>query len=139
MDELALFRRERYKARISLNMKKAAEFDAQLKHLMSIQKESFMELKLYEALVISARQPPRDYLREEKLNVAIKKLNKKYTQDAVELYRMAGERAITEARVDHFLMKLKPKMSYASIYQSNSSYYLRPIAEESETELEEAK
>ena len=138
-DELTLFRRERYKARISLNVNKAAKFDAQLKRLMSVQREHSMELKLYEALVISARQPPRDFLREAKLNIAIKKLNRKYTQDAIELFRMS---AITEARVDHFLMKLKPKMNYANIYPgSNSSYYLCPNAEErlSETELEEVK
>ena len=111
-------------------MEKAAAFNAKLKRLQSIQRERSMELKLYEALVISARQPPRDFRREAKLNVAIKKLKRKYTRYAVEQYKMAGERAITEAKVDHFLMKLKPELKYEHIYANNNSYYLSPIVEE---------
>ena len=134
---MALLRRERYKAHVNINMERAAKFDAQLKRLSGIQRERSMELKLYEALVISARQPPRDFEREAKLRLAIKKLNRVYRRDAIELYRMAGERAITEAKVDSFLMKLKPKLKYTDIYVSNNSYYLSPITEERETELED--
>ena len=134
---MTLLRRERYKAHVNVNMERASKFNAQLKQLNSIQRERSMELKLYEALVISARQPPCDLEREAKLHVSIKKLNREYTRDAIELYRMAGERAITEAKVDSFLMKLKPKLKYTDIYMNNNSYYLSPIAEESETGLED--
>ena len=127
---------ERYKIRIDSNLEKSAEFDYRLKRLENTQSERSSQLRIYENFLLRARRPPRDYRREEKLNRATKKLMSKYTQDAVEQYRMSSERAVTEAKIDLFMMKLKPAVKYTDIYKDRESYYLRPIAEESESELE---
>ena len=129
---------ERYKIRIDSNLEKSAEFDYRLKRLENTQSERSSQLRIYENFLLRARRPPRDFRREEKLNRATKnkKLMSKYTQDAVEQYRMSSERAVTEAKIDLFMMKLKPAVKYTDIYKDRESYYLRPIAEESESELE---
>ena len=98
-----------------------------------------MELKLLEALKISALQSPQaeSAHRLTKLNASVEKLSKTYNQYEKELYVVKGKRAIGEAKVDYFLMKLTPGMKYSDIYANNNSFYLFPIPEEDEEYVEE--
>ena len=98
-----------------------------------------MELKLLEALKISALQSPQaeSARRLTKLNASVEKLSKTYNQYEKELYAVKGKRAIGEAKVDYFLMKLTPGMKYSDIYANNNSFYLFPIPEEDEEHVEE--
>ena len=75
--------------------------------------------------------------KASKLNVSIKKLHKAYRKHKRRLYKARAERAICVANVDRYLTKLYPAVRYTDIYARRQSFYLSPIPEESELDLEE--
>ena len=75
--------------------------------------------------------------KASKLNVSIKKLHKAYRKHERRLYKARAERAVCEANVDRYLTKLYPAVGYTDIYARRQSFYLSPIPEESELDLEE--
>ena len=75
--------------------------------------------------------------KASKLNVFIKKLHKAYRKNERRLYKVRAERAVCVANVDCFLTKLYPAVKYTDIYAKRQSFYLSPIPEESDADLEE--
>ena len=75
--------------------------------------------------------------KASKLTKSINKLYKAYRKHERKLCKTRAERAICVAKVDHYLTKLYPAVRYTDIYASRQSFYLSPIPEESELDLEE--
>ena len=75
--------------------------------------------------------------KASKLSVSIKKLRKAYRKNERRLYKAKAERAVCVAKVDHYLIKLYPSVRYTDIYIRRQSFYLSPIPEESELDMEE--
>ena len=98
------------------------------------QEEQESELELLMALKRGALQNPHTSCKASKLSASIRKLQKAYSHNERELYKLKGERAIGDARVDHFASKIK-RVEYADIYATCYSSYLSPIPEESEVDL----
>ena len=117
-------------------MREVARIRDKLEFCMECREEQESELELLIALKQSALQNPHTARKASKLSASIRKLQKAYGHNERELYKLKGERAISDARVDRFASKLN-KVEYADIYATCYSSYLSPIPEESETDLEE--
>ena len=74
-----------------------------------------------------------------KLTKSINKLYKAYRKHERKLCTARAERAVCVAKVDRYLTKLYPSVRYTDIYARRQSFYLSPIPEESELDLEEYK
>ena len=75
--------------------------------------------------------------KASQLKTSIKKLNKAYRKSERKLYKLRARRAAYVANVDRCISKLYPTVKYSDIYAARQSFYLSPIPEESELDLEE--
>jgi hypothetical protein len=75
--------------------------------------------------------------KASKLNKSIKKVSKAYRKYEKRLCKERAKRAVSVAKVDHYITKLYPAVRYTDIYTRRQSFYLSPIPEESELDLEE--
>ena len=75
--------------------------------------------------------------KASKLTKSINKLYKAYRKHERKLCKTRAERAVCVAKVDHYLTKLYPAIRYTDIYARRQSFYLSPIPEENELDLEE--
>lgn len=105
-----------------------------LKKLQEHQNDCHNDLLLLKAVRARTASVSR---KASKLNVSIKKLHKAYRKDERRLYKVRAERAVCVANVDRFLTKLYPAVKYTDIYSKRHSFYLSPIPEESDTDVEE--
>ena len=117
-------------------MREVARITDKLEFHKECQEEQESELELLMALKRGALQNPHTSCKASKLSASIRKLQKAYSHNERELYKLKGERAIGDARVDHFASKIK-RVEYADIYATCYSSYLSPIPEESEVNLKE--
>ena len=118
------------------SLQEVSTFKDELTALQQSQEENEMELKLLMALKTSALQSPQSVPRLSKLNASIEKLSKTYCQYERDMYMLKGRRAIGEAKVDYFLTKFTPELTYTDIYANNNSFYLSPIPEESDEQID---
>lgn len=89
-------------------------------------------------LLMSVRaRTPSASRKASKLNASIKKLNKAYKKNEKRLHKQRAKRAVCVAKVDRYLTKLYPAVRYTDIYASRQSFYLSPIPEETELDMEE--
>ena len=72
-----------------------------------------------------------------KLADSISKLHQNYSQYEKKLYKLKSRRAVGEAKIDHLAAKLNPRLEYNHLYARSSSFYLSPIAEGTEVDLDE--
>lgn len=135
--KFARLRKKRYREHALAGLKKVAMLKKKVKFLEDLQKRHMMELKLLSALRISATTSPRDTELEARVNASIEKLSNTHRRFERKLYKTKRKRAIAEAKLDLYLIKLSPKLKYTDIHAKNDSFYLSPIQEESEAELEQ--
>lgn len=119
-------------------MREVAIITDKLEFHKECREEQENELELLVALKRGALQNPHTARKASKLSASIRKLQKAYSHNERELYKLKRERAIGDARVDRFATKLK-KVEYADIYATCYSSYLSPIPEESEVDLKESE
>ena len=72
-----------------------------------------------------------------KLGYSIDKLHRDYIQYKKKLYKLKSRRAVGETKIDHLAVKLNPRLEYTHLYPRHSSFYLSPIPEETEVDLDE--
>ena len=119
-------------------MREVAQITDKLELHKECREEQESELELLLALKRGALQNPHTARKASKLSATIRKLQKAYSHNERELYKLKRERAIGDARVDRFASKIN-KVEYADIYATCYSSYLSPIPEESEADLREYK
>jgi hypothetical protein len=115
-------------------MREVARITDKLELHKECREEQESELELLLALERGALQNPHTARKASKLSATIRKLQKAHSHNERELYKLKGERAIGDARVDRFASKIK-KAEYTEIYATCYSSYLSPIPEESEADL----
>ena len=113
------------------------EIKAELELVNDRQDSCANKLQLLTALRNCALQNPNRAGRVSNLDARIEKLKKSYCLYEKKLYKLKGERAVGEAMADHYAAKLNPKLKYTDIYSVKNSYYLSPIPEENEVDLQE--
>lgn len=117
-------------------MREVARITDKLELHKECREEQESELELLLALKRGALQNPHTARKASKLSATIRKLQKAYSHNERELYKLKRERAIGDARVDRFASKIN-KVEYADIYATCYSSYLSPIPEENEADLKE--
>lgn len=133
-EKIAKLRKGRFSEHYLRGLNQVSELKEKLEVLNESQKRRKMLLTALKARALLSSHDP---LRKAELNVSIEKLTKSYCRYERKLYRMKAERAVVQAKVDYFLLKLSPKLKYTDIYAKTDSSYLSPIPEESEDELED--
>ena len=136
LEKLIQARKERFRSYALKGVDIVATLRDQVKVLQQLQMEHRMHLRRLQALKISALKSPQAKEREAKVNASINKLTKIYRHYERKLYTATKKRAQSSATADHFLFKLNPNLKYINLYMNHSSFYLRPIPEESQVELE---
>ena len=129
-------RRCHFRTCLIQGLKEVARIRDKLESLKECQEEQDNELQLLMALKRGALQNPKTARKASKLSTSIRNLQKEYSHYERELYKLKGKRAISDAKVDRFAIKLN-KVEYADIYATCYSSYLSPIPEESEADLKE--
>ena len=130
-------RRAHFKMCVLRGLQEVAQIRDQLETLKECREEQENELELLTSLKTSALQNPHTARKASNLSTAIKNLQKAYSQNQKQLYKLKRERSISEAKVDRFVSKLNQGMEYVELYATCNSVYLSPIPEESDVDLEE--
>ena len=113
-------RRAHFKMCVLRGLQEVAQIRDQLETLKECREEQENELELLTSLKTSALQNPHTARKASNLSTAIKNLQKAYSQNQKQLYKLKRERSISEAKVDRFVSKLNQGMEYVELYATCS-------------------
>ena len=137
-ENAAELRKERCRFSAIDEMETVCEIKAILASLSEKQDMCVYKIKLFTALRDCAllSSSKASAVTATKLGDFINKLQQQYIQYEKRLYNLKSRRAVGEAKVDHLAIKLNPKLEYTHLYARRSSFYLSPIPEETEVDLD---